>query len=495
MDFLSRDKLKETIEHTQLFIDGQFVDSASGKKFAAFDPSTGETIADVAEGDERDVDLAVQAARKAFEEGPWPRLAGAKRGKILAKLADLMEAKIMDLSTLETLNNGMPLQATMFMTNAAIDVLRYYGGWADKIAGKTLKGDGDVHAYTLYEPIGVVGAIVPWNFPVYLLVCKIAPALVCGNTMVVKPSEQAPLTALWIAKLALEAGVPAGVLNIVPGFGPTAGAAIARHMDIDKLTFTGSTNVGRLVMNDAASSNLKQVTLELGGKSPFIICEDANLEVAAFFSHLAIFFHQGQVCLAGSRVFVHESVYDAFVEKAVAMAKRRVIGDPLKIEVEHGPQINQAQADKILSYIESAHAEGARLVTGGKRIGDKGFYIEPTIFADVTQSMTIAKEEIFGPVLSVLKFKTLDEAVKLANSTSYGLAAAIFAKDIDTVNFLSRSIKSGIVFVNSYFSAGPGIPFGGYKMSGIGRENGYEGLLPYLQTKSVVMPLANSPWL
>ncbi|EFJ12064.1 hypothetical protein SELMODRAFT_235150 [Selaginella moellendorffii] len=485
---------KDLVKHTKLFIDGRFVDAVSGKTFSTFNPSNSECIAQVAEGDAADVDLAVRAAREAFDHGPWPRLAAAERGRILYKFADVIEEHLDELATLETLNNGMLIDLSKGIIAGSVASLRYNAGWADKLNGKTLRTDSTRMCYTLLEPIGVVGAIVPWNFPAYLFLNKVGSALTCGNTIVVKVAEQTPLTGLLLASLSQEAGIPAGVLNVIPGYGPTAGAAISKHMSVDKVTFTGSTEVGRMIMESAARSNLKPVTLELGGKSPFIICEDADLDSAVAVSQDAIFMHQGQVCVAASRVFVHESIHDEFIKRSVKLASERVIGDPFQSGVQNGPQINQEQLDRVLSYIESGKKEGASLLVGGKRIGEKGFYIQPTIFGDVKQSMKIASEEIFGPVLSVLKFKTLDEAVELANSTHYGLAAAVFSKNIDTVNLLTRSIKSGVVYVNCYLGDGPAVPFGGYKMSGIGRENGYEGLLPYLQHKSILMPMENSPW-
>ncbi|KAJ7540123.1 hypothetical protein O6H91_10G002000 [Diphasiastrum complanatum] len=349
--------------------------------------------------------------------------------------------------------------------------------------------------HTLLEPIGVVGQIIPWNFPLVMVAMKVGPALACGNTVILKPAEQTPLTALYAAQLAKEAGLPPGVLNVLPGFGPTAGAAIANHNGIDKVAFTGSTEVGREVMIAAAKSNLKPVSLELGGKSPLIILDDADLDLAVTLSHLALFFNQGQVCCAGSRIFVQEGLYNTFLERITELAKKRVIGDPFQGGVDHGPLIDQIQLERVVSYIESGKKEGANLVIGGSQIGSKGYYLEPTIFADVQDNMKIAEEEIFGPVMSILKFKSLEEIVQRANNTRYGLAAGIVTKNIDVASRLSRSIRAGTIWINCYHVLDPSLPFGGYKMSGIGRENGEYALQNYLQVKAVVSPLVDSPWL
>lgn len=484
------------IKYTQLFIDGKFVEAVSGKTFQTFDPRTGEAIASIAEAGKEDVDIAVKAARKAFDEGPWPRMTGYARGRILLKFADLMEQSIEELAYLETLDNGKPLIMSKFVdVMASLKNLRITAGWADKITGNTFRLDGPYHGISLYEPIGVAGAIIPWNFPILMFIMKAAPALAAGNTLVLKPAEQTPLTALYLAALAKEAGVPDGVLNVLPGFGATAGAAISNHMDIDKVAFTGSTEVGRLIMEAAAKSNLKPVTLELGGKSPLIVCDDADVDTAVELANLALFFNMGQCCVAGSRIFVQESIYEEFLSKAIEKAKKRVVGDPFQNGVEQGPQVDETQFKKILGYIESGKVEGAKLLTGGNPIGSKGYYIEPTIFGDVKDDMKIAKEEIFGPVMSVLKFKTLDEVVKRANDTMYGLAAGIVTKNLDVANRLSRSIKAGTVWINCYHVFDAALPFGGYKMSGIGREHGIHAILNYMQLKAIVTPLQSSPWL
>lgn len=485
-----------SVNLTQLLIDGKFVDAASGKTFPTIDPRTEEVIAHIAEGDAEDVDRAVKAARRAFDKGPWPRMTAYERSKILLRFADLIDKHSDELATLETLDNGKPYdQARAIEVPMMARLFRYYAGWADKIHGLTLPADGSHSVQTLHEPIGVAGQIIPWNFPLLMFSWKVGPALACGNTIVLKTAEQTPLSALLAGKLLLEAGLPEGVLNIISGFGPTAGAAVASHMDIDKLAFTGSTEVGKLVSQAAAASNLKPVTLELGGKSPFIIAEDSDIDHAVELSHFALFFNQGQCCCAGSRTFVHESIYDEFLEKAKARALRRVVGDPFRKGVEQGPQINDEQFHKVMGYIKSGQEEGATLLTGGDRFGSKGYYIKPTIFADVQDGMTISKEEIFGPVQSITKYKTLDEVIQRANASPYGLAAGVFTKNIDTANTLSRALRVGTVWINCFDVFDAAIPFGGYKMSGHGREKGIYSLNNYLQVKAVVTAIKNAAWL
>ncbi|TXG61372.1 hypothetical protein EZV62_012735 [Acer yangbiense] len=490
-------KLKlPTIKFTQLFINGQFVDSLSGKTFETIDPRTGELIARVAEGDKEDVDLAVKAARHAFDDGPWPRLSGFERGRIMMKFADLIDEHVEELAALDTINAGK-----LFSSGKAVDIphaahdFRYYAGAADKIHGEVLKMSRELHGYTLREPIGVVGHIIPWNFPSSMFSMKVAPSLAVGCTMVLKPAEQTPLSALYYAHLAKLAGIPDGVLNVVTGFGPTAGAAVASHMDIDKVSFTGSTEVGRVVMQAAATSNLKAVSLELGGKSPLIIFDDADIDKAAELAIIGILYNKGEICVASSRVYVQEGIYDELVRKLVEKAKAWKVGDPFDPTVRQGPQVDKKQFEKILSYIEHGKREGASLLTGGKPSGDKGYYIEPTIFADVKEDMLIAKDEIFGPVMSLMKFKTMEEAIKCANNTRYGLAAGIVTKNLDVANTVSRSIRAGTIWINCYFAFDKDCPYGGYKMSGFGRDMGMEALHKYLQVKSIVTPIYNSPWL
>ncbi|EXB87864.1 Aldehyde dehydrogenase family 2 member [Morus notabilis] len=484
------------IAYTKHLINGHFVDAASGKTFPTYDPRTEEVIAHVAEGDAEDINRAVAAARKAFDEGPWPKMTAYERSRIMLRFADLVEKHNDEIAALETWNNGKPYeQAATSEVPMLARLFRYYAGWADKIHGLTVPADGKYHVQTLHEPIGVTGQIIPWNFPLLMFAWKVGPALACGNAIVIKTAEQTPLTALYAGKLLHEAGLPPGVLNIVSGYGPTAGAALASHMDVDKLAFTGSTRTGKIVLELAARSNLKPVTLELGGKSPFIVCEDADIDKAVELAHFALFFNQGQCCCAGSRTYVHERVYDEFVEKAKARAVNRSVGDPFKKGVEQGPQIDSEQFRKILKYIRSGIDSNATLECGGDRIGSKGYFIQPTVFSNVQDDMLIAQDEIFGPVQSILKFKEIDEVIKRANATRYGLAAGVFTKNIDTANTLTRALKAGTVWVNCFDVFDAAIPFGGYKMSGIGREKGVYSLNNYLQVKAVVTRLKNPAWL
>ncbi|KAI9119051.1 hypothetical protein K1719_009726 [Acacia pycnantha] len=482
------------IKFKKLFINGQFVDSVSGKTFETIDPRTGDVIASVAEGTKEDVDAAVQAARHAFDSGPWPRMSGFERGRILMKWADLIEQHTEELAALDTVDAGKLFQYCKMEVSVAANMLRYYAGAADKIHGEVLKTSGKFHAYTLLEPIGVVGHIIPWNFPGTLFFTKVSPSLAAGCTMVVKPAEQTPLSALFYAHLAKLAGIPDGVLNVVPGFGKIAGSAVSSHMHIDKVSFTGSTQTGREVMQAAAKSNLKQVSLELGGKSPLIVFDDADVETAAQLALIGILYNKGEVCVAGSRVFVQEGIYDEFEKKLVEKAKAWVVGDPFDPNVQQGPQVDKRQFEKILSYIEHGKREGAKLLTGGKAIGNKGYYIEPTVFANVKEDMLIAKDEIFGPVMALTKFKTMEEAIERANNTKYGLAAGIVTKNIDIANTVSRSVRAGMIWINCYFIYENDVPFGGYKASGFGKDFGMEALHKYLQVKSVVTPIYNSPW-
>ncbi|KAJ4769780.1 Aldehyde dehydrogenase [Rhynchospora pubera] len=484
------------IKFTQLFINGSFVDSISGKKFETRDPRTGEVLVSVAEGDKADVDLAVSAARQAFDHGKWPRMSGSDRARIMMRFADFVEERLDELTELECLDAGKLLFLTKIIDlDSAIRTLRYYAGAADKIHGETLKMSSEMHGYTLKEPIGVVGHIIPWNFPTIMFFTKVAPALAAGCTMVVKPAEQTPLTALYYAYLAHKAGIPEGVINVITGFGTTAGAAIASHMDIDMVSFTGSTAVGRLITEAAAKSNLKSVSLELGGKSPLIIFDDADVDKAVDIARDATFFNKGEACIAASRIFVQVGIYDQFVEKLAETMKSWVVGDPFDPRVHQGPQVDEAQYEKILQYIEHGKREGATLLTGGKPYSKTGYYIEPTVFTDVKDDMLIAKDEIFGPVMSVLKFKTMEEAIERANDTKYGLAAGVITKDLNTVNRLTRSIRAGLIWVNCYMQMDVDCPFGGLKMSGHGKDSGLDALHKYMLVKSVVMPIYNSPWL
>ena len=473
---------------TKLLIDNQWVDSASGKTFPTINPATGEVICQVAEADAADV--AVRAARHAFEKGPWRKTAAAERGRLLNRLADLIERHADELARLESLDNGKPYAvAGAADLPLTIACYRYYAGWADKVQGRTIPISGDYFCYTRLEPVGVVGQIIPWNFPLLMQAWKLAPALATGNTVVMKPAEQTPLTALRVGELILEAGFPPGVVNLLPGYGPTAGAAIARHMDVDKIAFTGSTEVGHLIMEASAKSNLKRVTLELGGKSPNIVFADADLDAAIEGSHFALFFNQGQCCCAGSRLFVEESAYDEFVERSAARARRRTVGDPFDPATEQGPQVDQDQYNKVMRYIDSGKNEGARLVCGGGSVGDRGYFIQPTVFADVKDDMTIAREEIFGPVMSIIKFRDIDDVVQRANRTEYGLAAAVWTRDIGKAHAIANSVRAGTVWVNCYDVFDAAAPFGGFKQSGMGRELGEYGLQQYTEVKTVTVKL------
>ncbi len=478
------------VSNQKLFINGKWVNSISGKTFATLNPATGQEICKVAEADSADVDLAVKAARKAFESGPWKKMSAAERGRRINKLADLMEKNLPALAALESLDNGKPLRDSL---NAdlplSIKAYRYYAGWCDKTHGKTIPVEGEYFCYTKHEPVGVVGQIIPWNFPLLMTAWKWAPALATGCTIVLKPAEQTPLTALRMAELAQEADIPDGVINVVPGFGPTAGAAITSHMDIDKVAFTGEGSTGQLVMQAAAKSNLKRVSLELGGKSPNVVFADADLDAAVEGAYFGLFFNQGQCCCAGSRLFVEEEIHDAFVEKLVARAKKQRVGDPFDMATTQGPQISQEQCDRIMGYIDVGVSEGANLLSGGKRVGSKGYFIQPTIFSGVKDNMRIAKEEIFGPVMNILKFKDVDEVVQRGNKTFYGLAAAIWTKDITKAHRLANSLRAGTVWVNCYDVFDAAAPFGGFKMSGIGRELGEYALSLYTEVKTVYINL------
>ena len=479
-----------SISAKKILINNRWAESDSGKTFATLNPATGEEICQIAEADTADVDRAVKAARAAFEHGPWRKTMASERGRLLNRLADLMEQHADELASLEVLDNGKPYTVAKAVDVAAsIGCYRYFAGWADKVHGKTIPIDGNFFCYTRHEPVGVVGQIIPWNFPMLMQAWKLAPALATGNTVVMKPAEQTPLSALRVGELIVEAGFPEGVVNLLPGFGETAGAAIARHMDVDKVAFTGSTEVGHLVMEAAAKSNLKRVTLELGGKSPNIVFADTDLDAAVEGAHFGLFFNHGQCCCAGSRVFVEEKVYDHFVEKSGARARQRAVGDPFDPATEQGPQVDQTQMEKVLGYIESGRSEGATLVCGGKRVGDRGYFVQPTVFADVHDDMKIAREEIFGPVMSIIPFKTIDEVVERSNRTTYGLAAAVWTRDIQKAHSIANSVRAGTVWVNCYNVLDTRAPFGGFKQSGIGRELGEYGLQQYTEIKTVTLKL------
>ncbi|KAI1296815.1 Aldehyde dehydrogenase, mitochondrial [Halotydeus destructor] len=477
------------VKYTQIFINNEWHDSESGKTFATINPVTGETIAEVQEGDQADVEAAILAARESFEFGStWRTMDASKRGHLLYELSKLIERDIAYLASLETVDNGKPFTISLMDIQQSIKVLRYYSGWCDKIHGKTVPTEGDFIAMTRVEPVGVCGLIIPWNFPILSTIAKLAPSLACGCTIVIKPAEQTPLTALAVAALVQEAGFPPGVVNVVPGYGPTAGAALTESPLVDKISFTGSTEVGQLIQQVAGKNNIKRVTLELGGKSPLVVCDDADLEEAVQVAQFAVFFNQGQFCIAGSRTFVQEGIYDAFVERARDVAAERVLGDPFDPTTVQGPQVDEEQFNRIMGLIESGIAEGAKLECGGGRHGDQGYFVQPTIFSQVTDNMTIAREEIFGPVMQIFKFTTLDEVIDRANDTRYGLAAGILTKNIDSALMFAQAVQAGAVWVNCYLGGGPGYPFGGYKMSvWCWPENGQDGLSAYCEIKSIVI--------
>jgi acyl-CoA reductase-like NAD-dependent aldehyde dehydrogenase len=483
---------KTKIQPGKLLIGGEWVESA--KTFATLNPATGEALTQVAEASAEDVDRAVLAARKAFDEpgGPWRKMSASDRGKLLWRLADLVEQNIEEIAELETLDNGKPIFESRYVDiPSVVDVLRYYAGWASKIHGETINSRADAFTYTLREPVGVVGAIIPWNFPLLLTSWKLGPALACGNTVVLKPAEQTPLTALRFGQLLAEAGFPPGVVNIVTG-GPAAGQALVRHPGVDKIAFTGSTSVGKEIMRGAADT-LKRVTLELGGKSPNIVFADSDLDAAIKGASTGIFYGKGEVCAAGSRLFVEKKVHDEFISRLAERAKKIKPGDPLDPKTRLGAIVSEQQMQTVLGYIESGKKEGAQLVAGGNRVnldGGKGFFIEPTVFDAVDNGMKIAQEEIFGPVLATISFDDLDQVAAMANQNIYGLAAAVWTNDIKKAHGMARRLKAGTVWINTYNLYDAALPFGGFKQSGFGRELGREALDYYTEVKSVWVNLA-----
>jgi len=473
----------------KMLIGGQWVDSASGKTFDTINPSTGEVLAKVAEGDQEDINRAVAAARKAFESGPWPKFTPSQRGRLLLKLADLIEENAEELARLETLDNGKPIKYSKASdVPLTADHFRYFGGWSTKLEGNTIPVSiPNMFTYTLREPLGVVGQIIPWNFPLQMASWKLAPALACGNTVILKPAGQTPLSALRLGQLVCEAGFPDGVVNIVPGFGETVGAALAAHPDVDKVAFTGSTEVGKKIL-EASVGNLKRVTLELGGKSPNIIFPDADMKFAVRGALNAIFFNQGEVCTAGSRLFVHQSVYDQVLNGLTDAASKMKLGPGIDPSTDLGPLVSQKQLERVTGYIEIGKREGATPTTGGERAtGDlaQGYFVQPTIFDRVRDDMTIAQEEIFGPVVVAMPFEEIEEVAARANKSIYGLAAGVWTSDVKKAHKMAAALKAGVIWVNTYNMFDAAAPFGGYKQSGYGREMGHAVLDAYTQIKTV----------
>ncbi|HYG99162.1 MAG TPA: betaine-aldehyde dehydrogenase [Terriglobales bacterium] len=483
---------KAKIAPGKLFIGGEWRDASGGKTFETINPATGEVLTQVAEANASDVDAAIQAARRAFDpNGAWRKMSASDRGKVLWRIADLLEENIEEIGELETLDNGKPIFESRYVDlPMVVDVFRYYAGWATKIHGETVNTLENAFTYTLREPVGVVGAIVAWNFPLLLASWKLGPALACGNTVVLKPAEQTPLTALRFAEIAKQAGLPDGVLNVVTG-GPETGIALVKHEGVDKLAFTGSTAVGKEIMRSAADT-LKRLTLELGGKSPNIVFADSDLDGAVKGAINGIFYGKGEVCCAGSRLFVENKVKDEFMDKLVQRTKKLQPGDPLDPKTRLGAIVSEQQMKTVLGYIESGKQEGAELVAGGNRVtigNGNGYFLEPTVFGGATNDMKIAQEEIFGPVLATLTFDDVDEVAALANKSNYGLAAAVWTKDIRKAHALSRRLNAGTVWINTYGLMNAALPFGGYKQSGFGRELGMHAIEHYTELKTVWMNL------
>ncbi|MFI6451312.1 aldehyde dehydrogenase family protein [Streptosporangium amethystogenes] len=482
---------QKPIEHTLLFIDGKWEESEAGGRIPVVNPATGEVFVSVQEAREADVDRAVLAARKAFDSGPWPRMKPNERAQILWRLGDLIQRDGEELARLTTLENGKPYaQSQMIDVRGSVKAFHYFSGWATKVTGATipLSTPGDYHAFTQREALGVCALIVPWNYPLSNAAWKVGPALAAGNTCVLKPAEATPLSALRLARLAIEAGLPEGVLNVVPGYGPSAGAALAEHPLVDKVSFTGSTQTGRAIAT-ASLGNFKRVTLELGGKSPNIIFADADLEAASAGAAAAIFSNMGEQCVAGSRLYVEEPVFDEVVARVAAIGASMRIGDGFDPETQVGPLVSKEHLERVTGYLRSGVEQGATVLSGGETVGDRGFYLQPTVFTDVTPDMRIVREEIFGPVVVATPFREVDDLVEVANDSPYGLAAGVWTQNISRAHSMSRALRAGVVWVNCYGVFDPALPFGGFKESGWGREMGYDVMQHYTENKSTVIKL------
>ncbi len=473
----------------RMLIDGKWVEAASGKAFETINPSTGEVLATVAEGDSEDIDRAVEAARRAFN-GPWRKFKPYERQNLLLKLADLVEWHFEELAALDTLDMGAPISRTKGSRLRVLGMLRYYAGQATAIHGETIENSlpGDYVSYTLKEPVGVVGAIIPWNGPLGATIWKIGPALATGCTVVLKPAEEAPLTPLRLAELCQEAGVPAGVVNVVPGYGETAGAALSAHRDVDKVAFTGSHLTGQKIVQ-ASAGNLKRVSLELGGKSPDVVFADADLDAAVPGASMAVFANSGQICSAGTRLFVERRIYEEFTARVADYSKSLRVGNSSNPDTQIGPLVSPEQLDRVTGYLAIGRQEGARPLSGGERLTDgeyaKGYFVPPTVFADVKDDMRIAQEEIFGPVISAIPFTDIDDVIERSNATTFGLGSGLWTRDVSKAHKLARGIRAGSVWINCYQAMDPAVPFGGYKMSGYGRESGKQHVEEYLNVKAV----------